>query len=200
MPAPKPRRTKGARRWVPVRAHDCACSSWATVPVTRLRIALAGPMGVGKSTVGKALAARLGVGFLDLDAVIGPAGPIFAAEGEAGFRARERAALAELARTHPGVLALGGGTVVDPWNVAYLRDAGWTIVVLDAPLETLVARVANDVGTKRPLAGRLAEVVAERAESYAAAGVRVDAVGTVDEVVARVLVGTHATRLAGAQG
>lgn len=164
------------------------------------RIALAGPMGVGKSTVGQALATRLGVGFLDLDAIIGPAGPIFAAEGEAGFRARERAALAEVARTHQGVLALGGGTVVDPRNVRYLRETGWTIVVLDAPLEVLVARVAADADKVRPLAGRIAELVAARAEAYGAAGVRVDAVGTVDEVVARVLVGTHATRLAGAQG
>ena len=155
--------------------------------MNRPRIALAGPMGVGKSSVGKALAARLGVDFLDLDTMIGPAGPIFATEGEAGFRARERAALVEIARRHEGVLALGGGTVVDPRNVACLRDAAWTILVLEAPLEVLQGRVAGDVGSARPLAGHLAELVAARADAYAAAGVRVDAVGSIDEVVARVV-------------
>ncbi len=155
--------------------------------MNRPRIALAGPMGVGKSTVGRALASRLGVDFLDLDTMIGPAGPIFATEGEAGFRARERAALAEVARTYEGVLALGGGTVVDPRNGACLRTEGWTIVVLDAPLEVLTARVHADAGTERPLAGRLAALVAARAGAYAAAGMRVDAVGSIDEVVARVV-------------
>ncbi len=158
-----------------------------------MRIALAGPMGVGKTTVGRVLATRLGVAFTDLDARIGPAGPIFATEGEAGFRARERAALAEA--THgQGILALGGGTVVDPRNVACLRDAGWTIVVLDAPLETLVARVTADSATVRPLAGQLAEVVAARAEAYAAAGVRVAAGGTVAEVVERILAAMNGVR------
>ncbi len=142
-------------------------------------------MGVGKSTVGKALASQLGVDFLDLDTMIGTAGPIFATEGEAGFRARERAALVEVARTHEGVLALGGGTVVDPENVARLRTEGWTIVVLDAPLEVLTARVHADAGTERPLAGRLAELVTARAGAYAAAGVRVDARGDIREVVNR---------------
>lgn len=142
-------------------------------------------MGVGKTTVGQALAERLGVDFLDLDVVTGPAGSIFATEGEAGFRARERTALVEVARRHEGVLALGGGTVVDPRNVACLRTEGWTIVVLDAPLEVLTARVHADAGTERPLAGRLAELVEARAGAYAAAGVRVDARGDIREVLNR---------------
>jgi shikimate kinase len=163
------------------------------VSAAHVRIALAGPMGVGKSTVGRDLALRLGVPFVDLDALVGPAGPLFASAGESGFRARERAMLAEAVRGE-GVLALGGGTVVDPANVALLRRAGWSIVVLDAPIEVLESRVAADLRTERPLAGRLAELVAARAEAYAAAGERVEAGGTVGAVVERVLAAMNEVR------
>jgi shikimate kinase len=147
-----------------------------------MRVALAGPMGAGKSTVGRLLAARWGVPFVDLDARVGDAAAIFAAEGETGFRARERAALAE-AVTGEGVLALGGGTVVDPGNRALL--AGWRVFVLTAPAATLRARVGE--GTGRPLASRLEALIAERASAYAAAGEPVDTDGrTPNEVAAAV--------------
>ncbi|MFZ5475343.1 MAG: shikimate kinase [Myxococcota bacterium] len=142
-------------------------------------MALAGPMGAGKSTVGRILARRWGAPFRDLDAAIGDASAIFAAEGEAGFRARERAALAE-AVTGEGVLALGGGTVVDPRNRALL--AGWRVFVLAARASTLRERIGGGAG--RPLAGELDALLAARAEAYAAAGEPVDTEGHTPEQVA----------------
>ena len=84
-------------------------------------------MGVGKSTVGRALAARRAVPFVDLDELLGDIPAIFAAEGEAGFRLREHEALARVVGAH-GVLALGGGAIVPARNRALL--AGWRVVVL----------------------------------------------------------------------
>lgn len=144
-----------------------------------IRLALAGPMGAGKSTVGALLAGRWGVPFVDLDREIGDPAAIFAAEGEAGFRAREHAALREATRG-TGVLALGGGTVVDPANRALL--AGWRVVVLVASAATLRARLGEDPG--RPLLGRLEALLAERAEAYATAGVQLATDGLDPEAVA----------------
>lgn len=133
------------------------------------RVALAGPMGSGKSTVGALLAGRWGVPFVDLDARIGDVPALFAAEGEDGFRRRERAALAAVvAEVGAGaaVLALGGGTVVDPANRALLGE--WRVIVLMARPETLRARIG--AGPGRPLAGRLEALLEERREAYATAG------------------------------
>jgi shikimate kinase len=129
-------------------------------------------MGAGKTTVGRLLAGRWGCRFVDLDAEIGDVPAIFAAEGEAGFRARERAALRRCA-DGDGVLALGGGTVVDPQNRALL--AGWRVVVLMGRAATLRARVGEGAG--RPLAGALEALLEARAAAYEAAGVRVDTDG-----------------------
>lgn len=131
----------------------------------RVRVALAGPMGAGKSTVGRLLAARWGVPFLDLDEQIGDIPAIFAREGEAGFRARERAAL-ETAVRGEGVLSLGGGTVVDPANRAVLAD--WRVFVLLADAATLRARVGEGAG--RPLAADLERLLVERDAAWRAAG------------------------------
>lgn len=136
-------------------------------------------MGAGKSTVGRLLAARWGVAFVDLDASFGDIPAIFAVEGEAGFRARERAALRDAVRGE-GVLALGGGTVVDPDNRAAL--AGWTVVVLTASAECLRTRVGG--GDGRPLAARLEALLVERAEAYRAAGPVLITDGVAPEAVA----------------
>lgn len=144
-----------------------------------MRVALAGPMGSGKSTVGRLLAARWGVPFLDLDATLGDIPAIFAAEGEAGFRAREREALAA-AVLGEGVLALGGGTVVSAENRALLRE--WRVVVLTASAATLRARVGPGQG--RPLASALEALLEARRAAYRAAGPEVDTDGIAPDAVA----------------
>lgn len=114
---------------------------------------LVGPMGAGKSTVGRHLAELLHREFIDTDQVIeartGAAIPlIFEIEGEAGFRKRESAAIEELTRRHGIVLATGGGAVLSEENRRILRERG-TVVYLCAPLETLVERTRRD--RNRPL-------------------------------------------------
>jgi shikimate kinase len=139
-------------------------------------------MGAGKTTVGRALALRHGVGFVDLDARVGDVRAVFEREGEAGFRRRERRALRRASRGH-GVLALGGGTVVDPANRACLRH--WRVVVLRASLSTLRGRIGDD--PSRPLAAALPRLLEERAAAYDAAGPAVDTDGlSVADVVVRV--------------
>ena len=135
---------------------------------------LVGMMGVGKSTVGPLVAALLGRPFIDLDDVIraraGLSIPdVFAAEGEAGFRRREAAALRATAGSE-AVVACGGGVVVDEGNVALLRRSG-RVAWLSAPAEVLERRVGDGAG--RPLAGtdgaEVGRRLAARAAGYAAA-------------------------------
>jgi len=144
-----------------------------------VRVALAGPMGAGKSTVARLLAVRWCVPFLDLDAEIGDIPAIFSAEGEAAFRLREAEVLARLASGH-GVLALGGGTVVDPANRALLRE--WTVVVLMGPVAALRARIGGGEG--RPLAANLEALLRAREAAYRAAGPWVDTEGLEPRAVA----------------
>ncbi|MGB7979391.1 MAG: shikimate kinase, partial [Candidatus Nanopelagicales bacterium] len=90
-------------------------------------VVLVGVPGAGKSTVGRALAARLGVGFRDTDADIEAStgrviADIFVESGEPEFRRLEATAVALALREHPGVLALGGGAVTDPDTRALLAE------------------------------------------------------------------------------
>jgi len=114
---------------------------------------LVGLMAVGKSTVGRLLAAELGFSFYDSDRVIEDrAGAevawIFDVEGEAGFREREMHAVDELSRRSGIVLATGGGVVLREENRRHLKERG-TVVWLDTPLERLVERTRRD--KRRPL-------------------------------------------------
>jgi shikimate kinase/3-dehydroquinate synthase len=124
-----------------------------------LPVFLVGFMGAGKSAAGRALAARLGVGFVDLDEIVeAEAGEsvaaIFSAEGEEGFRRRETAALAQVTGGGAGVVATGGGTPTWGDNLVRMRRAG-LVVELTAPLEILLARAAADGGAeRRPLLSR----------------------------------------------
>jgi shikimate kinase/3-dehydroquinate synthase len=148
-----------------------------------------GPPGSGKSTLGRRLAERLALPFADLDALIAAdAGrsvtAIFAAEGEAAFRAREARALADLvAGGRDAVVALGGGALLDPASRALAERHG-VVLCLHAPPGTLAARAARAPGS-RPLldasgaggtaAARLAALLERRAAHYAAFARQLDA-------------------------
>ena len=113
---------------------------------------LIGPPGAGKSTVGPVLAGLLGVTFLDTDSEIEaaagkPVGDIFIDDGEPAFRALERQAVASALASHPGVLGLGGGAVLDPGTRRLL--AGQPVVYLETGFATAAKRVGMDQA--RPL-------------------------------------------------
>ena len=148
---------------------------------------LYGPPGSGKTTMGKLLAARLDLPFIDLDMRIAekagkPIPAIFAGEGEPAFRARETEALRQVVSEGRGVVALGGGALLAPVNRALAEDTG-RVLCLDATLETLEARVAQAPGSRPLLADKattgatassvappprkLADLLARRATHYA---------------------------------
>lgn len=132
---------------------------------------LVGMAGSGKSTVGRELAGRYGVPFVDLDVEIEreaamPVTEIFAARGEAEFRALEAQALVKASVQDPSVVACGGGVVLEPANRIALRSSG-ICVYLDVPLAQLEARVQP--AADRPLireAGDLARLLEEREPLY----------------------------------
>ncbi len=116
-------------------------------------IYLVGPMGTGKTAVGRALARLVGVPFVDSDAEIerlaGVDIPyIFEQEGEAGFRRREAEALAELCRREPLVLATGGGAVLAQENRQLLKSTG-AVVFLQTSITQQLQRVGS--GRGRPM-------------------------------------------------
>jgi len=140
----------------------------------RRHVVLVGMMGVGKTTIGRALAARLGRPFVDSDAEVEArtgrtVRELFAADGEAAFRSLESSVLRDaLARPEPTVVAAAGGSVLDARNRELMRTAG-TVVWLRASPQRLVERVAG--GAHRPLleqdpAGTLVRLAAEREPLY----------------------------------
>jgi shikimate kinase len=115
-------------------------------------VVLIGPPGAGKSTVGALLAERLGVGYRDTDADIvatagRPIAEIFIDEGEPHFRELERAAVRDALDSHPGVLSLGGGAILDDGTRKLLT--GLPVIFLDVQLADAVKRVGLDA--PRPL-------------------------------------------------
>jgi len=120
--------------------------------VTRPVCVLVGAPGSGKTTVGQALAAALGVGFRDTDHDIAqiagkPIPEIFVDEGEEHFRALERDAVAAALTSYDGVVALGGGAVLAEETRAAL--AGQTVIYLSVELPDAIKRVG--LGAGRPL-------------------------------------------------
>ncbi|WP_037870628.1 shikimate kinase [Streptomyces sp. SPB074] len=120
--------------------------------MTGPRLVLVGPMGVGKSTIGHLLAGRLGLAYRDTDDDIVSAegreiSDIFVDEGEEHFRALEREAVRTALTEHEGVLALGGGAVLDAGTRALLR--GHPVVFLTMDIDEAVRRTG--LATARPL-------------------------------------------------
>jgi shikimate kinase len=156
------------------------------------RVVLVGFMGAGKSTVGPLVARRLGWEFVDLDdeieAATGRTVPeIFATDGEAAFRAAERAA-AERVCTHAGlVLATGGGAFTVPETRSTLQRGALT-VWLRCEIDTLLARIP--IGGSRPLAANRATILpllVGREPSYALADLTIDTTRTAPAEVARLV-------------
>ena len=117
------------------------------------RIFLIGPMGAGKSSIGRKLAAALGLRFLDSDSEIesrtGVDIPlIFDIEGEEGFRRRERQAIEELSANDAIVLATGGGAILSGETRRMLRDRG-LVVYLETSVDEQLRRTRRD--RRRPL-------------------------------------------------
>jgi shikimate kinase len=138
------------------------------------RIFLIGPMGAGKTTVGRNLASQLGMNFVDSDQEIqertGVDIPtIFEYEGEDGFRDREQQVIDDLTQIEQQVLATGGGAVVRPANRQHLSARG-IVVFLDCSPEQQFERTYRD--RKRPLIqtddplSRLRELMAQREPLY----------------------------------
>jgi shikimate kinase len=162
--------------------------------VTGPRLVLVGPMGAGKTTVAGLLASRWGTTVRDTDLDVETAegrriSDIFVDEGESHFRDLERAAVADALAHHGGVLALGGGAVLDPTTRRLLADH--TVVFLRVGLSDAVKRVGLGVG--RPLLlgnvrARVKALLDERLPLYQeVADAEVDTDGrTPDDVAAEV--------------
>lgn len=136
------------------------------------KVVLIGAMGAGKTAVGSLLAEAWGVAFRDTDhdveATAGrPISDIFVDDGEAAFRVMERDAVAKALDEHDGVLALGGGAVMD--EITQARLSGHRVVYLEVGLADAAQRVG--LGVSRPLLlgnvrGTLKRLLDERAPTY----------------------------------
>ena len=162
-------------------------------------IVMVGMMGAGKTAVGRALATRLGVPFIDSDAEIELAATasiaeIFQRDGEAFFRAKETQVIERLLGGESGILSTGGGAFMQPANRQMISAQGVS-VWLDAPLPLLWQRVRHK--DTRPLLrtpdphATLAAMFEERVPVYALADLRVPVLArysiedTVDAVIAQ---------------
>lgn len=164
---------------------------------TDRNIVLIGFMGTGKTSVGKVLATKTGYSFVDSDEVLvrqeGRDIPtIFAVDGEVLFRLREKEVIASLASQSGQIIATGGGVVLNPENIALLRQSG-VIVSLMASAETILQRVAGDTG--RPLlegddrGERIQHLLTSREEKYRQADIiiQTDRYKTPEEVAEEVI-------------
>ena len=136
-------------------------------------IVLVGMMGAGKSSIGRRLASRLGIPFIDADAEIESAAgmtisEIFEKHGEPYFRAGEARVIARLLDNGPQVLATGGGSVMDPQTRALIGQKGISIW-LKADIDVLLKRTKrrND----RPLVEKIKDLLPVREPIYAQADI-----------------------------
>ena len=160
-----------------------------------MNIVLCGFMATGKSSVGKRLAEILGLEFVDMDAAIeaeeGVTIPrIFAERGEPAFRELESRMVERLMNRTGLVISTGGGTVVNPLNLANLKSCG-IVVALTADILTILQRAGS--GEDRPLLQtedreeRVRELLLKRAPYYAQADITIDTSSlTIEEVVRQI--------------
>lgn len=160
-------------------------------------IVLVGMMGAGKSSIGRRLAGRLGLRFIDADHEIERAAgmtipEIFAQHGEAYFRAGEARVIARLLEEGPQVLATGGGAVIDPQTRALIRSKGIS-VWLKAELDVLLKRTKrrND----RPLVGQIKDLLPQREPLYAEAEITVQSRDEPHETIVDEIIAALAERL-----
>jgi shikimate kinase len=163
-------------------ANAAASAATILAGLGRRSIVLVGMMGVGKSSVGRRLAARLGIPFVDADTEIERAAgmsiaDIFARHGEADFRSGEARVIARLLESGPQVLATGGGAVMNPDTRVLIKAKGVSIW-LSADFDVLMRRI-NKRKNERPLlqtadpAATLRALLAERDPIYAQADIAV---------------------------
>ena len=170
----------------------------------RRSIVLVGMMGAGKSSVGRRLAARLAIPFVDADGEIESAAgmtiaEIFAKHGEAYFRAGETRVIARLLDSGPQVLATGGGAVMNQQTRDLIRIKGIS-VWLKADLDVLVKRTRRR--NERPLADKIKDLLPQREPLYAQSDITVQSRDEphdliVDEIIAGVT--KHLAAEAGAE-
>ena len=145
-------------------------------------IIFVGFMGTGKSLVAKRLAKRLDRRFVDTDSWIEqeadmPIAQLFATEGEAAFRQRERQAIARACQEKEMVIATGGGAILDRENAKTMKASG-PVICLTARPEVILQRVQGD--TTRPLLQglnpleKIQQLLTDRAEAYARADITID--------------------------
>ncbi len=146
-------------------------------------VVITGFMGTGKTSVGRALARHLSVPFVDTDTLVEDdegcsVSDLFAAQGEAYFRAAEKRAIAAALEIPRAVVATGGGAVVDPDNLRTLKAAA-PMVCLSADAAVIEARTRAQ-GSSRPLLSdpdpraRIGELLEQRMSAYAQADLQID--------------------------
>ena len=164
----------------------------------RRLVCLTGFMGSGKSTTARILAGQLGWLNTDLDRCITEAThmsipEIFSKFGEAEFRRIEHEQLARvvaesMATQKPRIISLGGGTIMQPQNMALLREAGAVLIWLHCPVEELLHRCAHI--TDRPLfrdEASFRRLYEERLPTYQMADYKVESLGDPVRVVEQIL-------------
>ncbi|MGE5266523.1 MAG: shikimate kinase [Deltaproteobacteria bacterium] len=167
-------------------------------------IVLVGLMGCGKSSVGRRLASRLGIGFVDADEEIERVAAktiveIFADHGEAYFRDGERRVIGRLLASGPQVLATGGGAFINPETRAKIREAGVS-VWLRAELPVLMRRVSKR--DTRPLLktgdpeATMRDLMAKRYPIYAEADVTVESRDVPHDVIVNEVIAALKAKLA----
>ncbi len=165
-------------------------------PIAPWSIFLIGLSGSGKSTVGRILAERLGLPFVDTDAEIESASgrtvaDIFDIEGEPTFRALEHETVTRVCREGPAVVATGGGAPMDPRSQRAMREGG-IVFWLDAPTAVLTQRLSAQSVHRRPLLEEgmeesLERLRAARVSVYASLGSRVEAIASPEAVAEQIL-------------